>query len=218
MLADLQTDHVGRYELGVLQEVVRQRPDLLLLAGDYLQNSDPVAHSELRGALRRAWELAGVEAVPEVLAVAGDIDSADWPAMFEGLSVRACPDTHSVDLAGVRVTALSLGDSRRPALELPTTDPFHIVVGHAPDYALGRPAGDLLVTGHTHGGQVRAPGFGPLLTLSAVPREWASGMTEMANGQGLVVSRGIGMERGEAPRLRLFCRPELVAVDIQPEP
>jgi len=37
VLADLQTDRLGRYERGVLRRVVEEKPDLLLLAGDYLQ-------------------------------------------------------------------------------------------------------------------------------------------------------------------------------------
>ena len=40
--------------------------------------------------------------------------------------------------------------------------------------------------------------------------------TRLANGSTLVVSRGIGMERGTAPRLRFLCRPEIAIVDLVP--
>jgi hypothetical protein len=96
-------------------------------------------------------------------------------------------------------------------------DRFHIVLGHSPNFSLGPVDADLLIAGHTHGGQVQLPLIGPLLTLSHVPRSWASGVTEIALGKTMVVSRGIGMERGAAPRLRFLCRPELVVVDLLPE-
>jgi len=106
-----------------------------------------------------------------------------------------------------------------PSLEVPGADPdrFHVVLGHSPNFALGRIEADLLVAGHTHGGQVRVPLVGPLVTLSKVPRRWAAGLTDLPGGGRLLVSRGVGMEGGSAPRLRLFCRPELVVIDLAPE-
>jgi len=92
-----------------------------------------------------------------------------------------------------------------------------VVLGHSPNFALGRIEADLLVAGHTHGGQVRVPLVGPLVTLSKVPRRWAAGLTDLPGGGRLLVSRGVGMEGGSAPRLRLFCRPELVVIDLAPE-
>ena len=96
-------------------------------------------------------------------------------------------------------------------------DRFHIAMGHRPDFALGQIEADLLVAGHTHGGQVRLPWVGPLLTFSEVPRSWAAGLTDLPDGGRLLVSRGIGHERGHAPRLRFLCRPELVVIDLVPE-
>jgi predicted MPP superfamily phosphohydrolase len=99
---------------------------------------------------------------------------------------------------------------------LPRLAGFHLVFGHAPDFALHAAPADLLVAGHTHGGQVRLPVIGPLLTFSRVPRAWASGVTRLGHDRTLVVSRGIGLERGHAPRLRFLCRPELVFLRLTP--
>jgi len=75
----------------------------------------------------------------------------------------------------------------------------------------------LSLAGHTHGGQVRLPVLGPVTTLSSVPRRYAAGLSVRPAGGHLFVSRGIGMERENAPRLRFLCRPQLVVIDLLPE-
>ena len=60
------------------------------------------------------------------------------------------------------------------------------------------------------------PWFGPLVPLPRVPRSWAAGLTELPGGGKLLVSRGIGVERGYAPPLRFLCRPELVVIELVP--
>ena len=107
-------------------------------------------------------------------------------------------------------------DSYSTTPPIPRVSSYHVVFGHRPDYAMTHPPGDLLIAGHTHGGQVRLPLLGPLLTLSDVPRAWATGHTVLPWGAHLLVSRGTGMERHEAPRLRFFCRPEVAIIDLVP--
>ncbi|MBD1937970.1 hypothetical protein [Microcoleus sp. FACHB-68] len=106
--------------------------------------------------------------------------------------------------------------SRNSRLKVAPCDRFHIVLGHAPDCALGDVDADLLVAGHTHGGQVRLPFVGPVFTRSKIPRSWAAGMTKLTGNRTLIVSRGIGMQRGVAPRVRFLCRPELVIIELLP--
>jgi hypothetical protein len=99
---------------------------------------------------------------------------------------------------------------------VPHDGKYHVMLGHLPNFALRDGDADLLVAGHTHGGQVRVPFFGPIITHSLIPRSWAAGVTDLGNGRTLIVSRGIGMERGVAPRLRFLCRPQLIVVDLMP--
>jgi len=218
VLADIQTDHIGEYERRVLKRTMDLQPDMILMAGDYLQVRSHLQLPFLRAEMNEYMRKIGFSAPLGVYAVEGNNDALGWEKMFIGLPILATQETRPVDVGDVRVTCLSMRDSFWTNVEVPGSDRFHIALGHAPNFALGDVQADLLVAGHTHGGQIRIPGLGPIITLSAVPRDWATGMTEIGNGKRLIVSRGIGMERGQAPRLRFLCRPELVIVDIEPEP
>ena len=72
-----------------------------------------------------------------------------------------------------------------------------------------------VVAGHTHGGQVQIPFFGPLFTLTEIPREAAAGGLHEVNGTQLYVSRGVGAERGEAPLIRFNCPPEISLLTLR---
>ena len=91
---------------------------------------------------------------------------------------------------------------------------MRLLLAHRPDVGLtlpGRPRTDLVVAGHTHGGQVRLPLIGPPMILSDVPREVAAGgLHNLGEGRRVYVSRGVGVEHGgHAPRLRFLSPPEI---------
>lgn len=217
VLSDIQTDRAGDWERQVLQRAMSLEPDLLLLPGDYVQLQDRDRRVQVQSRLREIMHEVALSAPLGLHAVQGNVDwPGEWPDQFRGLSATTYPETRSVRVGELTVTGLSFRDSRDSALQLGPEPGFHVVFGHYPDFALGQVQAELMVAGHTHGGQVVVPFFGPPLTLSHVPRDWASGATELANGAWLVVSRGIGMERREAPRLRFLCRPQVVVVDLVP--
>lgn len=91
----------------------------------------------------------------------------------------------------------------------------HLVMAlvHVPERLerLARAGVDLAFGGHTHGGQVRIPGWGPLITNSDLPRNEASGLIWRGN-TAIHVSRGIGAD----PRtnFRFFCPPHGSVIEL----
>lgn len=226
VLADLQTDDVGTHEAKAVRWAMEARPDLVLLPGDFIQTSNVrdrprSEHDALQAELAAIFVDEGLAAPLGVFAVGGDIDGPDWRDVFDGVDVEAPEQRASYRLRDdVVLTALHLAASHAVAPRVPRPDGggLHVVVGHGPNFALGPDVdGDLLIAGHTHGGQVQLPLIGPLITLSRVPRAWAAGgVSDVRDGVQLVVSRGVGLERGAAPRLRFLCPPEVVIIDVVP--
>lgn len=219
VLSDLQTDDVGDYEAEVLAAVVKERPDVLLLPGDYIQADTRDEADRQWAALRGLWTELGVSARDGVFAVEGNAEQGDraWGSRFHGLGVTVFPKSATVRVGELTLTGLTLRDSGNPKLKVAPKGGFHVIFGHIPDFSLGENSADLLIGGHTHGGQVQIPFYGPPITFSHLPRHMAAGGTfELSPGRHLDVSRGIGLERTEAPALRFLCRPELVVIELTP--
>ena len=222
LVADLQCEQIGPYEISVFDELVEARPELVLWLGDYIQWGADSGLEPARTALHR--QLARLTPRLGMFAVDGDVDGRS-ERVFDGTGVRVLRDAR-VSLPDVPIDLIGLSRhmSRAPFVGAGTVgqlrgDRFPIVLGHAPDFMLavlrgGLQADALMCAGHTHGGQVQLPFVGPLITLSSVPR-WLAGGGVFRNGPTwLVCSRGIGMEREHAPRIRFWCRPQLILVEL----
>lgn len=126
----------------------------------------------------------------------------------------------TVRLNGLPVELLGLDDAHIARHDLRVApredvDRFGFAVMHSPDSAPEAAAlgYDLMVAGHTHGGQVCLPGVGALVTNCSLPARLASGLIRMG-GAVLLVSPGLGTSK-YAP-FRFFCRPEATLLELHP--
>ncbi len=92
-----------------------------------------------------------------------------------------------------------------------------IGVTHAPDVVSDWLLNgyDLVLAGHTHGGQLRAPFLGALVTNSTIPAALAAGLHPVGNGW-LHITPGLGHSR-HTP-VRFLCRPEATLLELLPTP
>ena len=121
----------------------------------------------------------------------------------------------SVEIGGELVRIGGAGDDSVGMAQLESAIPpaggFSMLLTHSPDAALRMPllaegGPSVVLSGHTHGGQIRVPGWGaPLRHSRLVTRRQADGVFHVAGAQ-VVVSRGFGT--AHVP-LRLACRPEI---------
>jgi predicted MPP superfamily phosphohydrolase len=222
ILADIQCVAVTDREREAVRRALDAQPDLILLPGDFVQvGSHRVA--EIAPAFRDL--LAPLDAPLGVFCVQGDTDTrSDVEALIQGTRVRLLEDqVVPIERDGVRVTLAGIGIRYDSVLSLaamhdiesrPGADDVRIVMSHRPDVVyelVPNSRVDLVIAGHTHGGQLAIPFFGPPFISSDVPlRVGWGGLHELA-GRQLYVSRGIGWEHGHAPRLR-FCSPPEVSI------
>ncbi|MEO6715480.1 MAG: metallophosphoesterase [Mycobacteriales bacterium] len=143
-----------------------------------------------------------------------------WPELVAGLVERGWVDLtnrrstlvvrgRTISVAGVDDPHLKRDDRRVPAVAADTDADLRIALVHAPEPrvldAYATSGYELLVAGHTHGGQLRVPFFGALVTNCGIDRERARGLHRYA-GAWLHVSAGLGTSP-YAP-VRFACRPE----------
>jgi predicted MPP superfamily phosphohydrolase len=210
--------------------LLAESPDLILIPGDLFQGSAEAFARELPALRALVDRLAAPAGVFFVLGNS-DRPAAETETVFAGSAVRFLRgETVTVRVRDREITIAGLDENWRSAAskaalarlaEAPGASDLRIALVHYPDAALDLPPRsrvDLLVAGHTHGGQIVVPFFGPPLTLSAVPRRVGAGGLHAMNGNQVYVSRGIGVERGEAPRIRFFCPPEVTLIEIGAAP
>jgi hypothetical protein len=222
-LSDFHVERLTAREEALLDHVTDLAPDVVLLTGDYLNLSyvhDPQAHAESRRFLERLC----AQARCPVYAVTGSppVDNPDVvPRIFADLPLRWLQDrTATVTCHGQRIRLLGVHcHHERPvdgaalralASEDREGEPFTILLYHSPDLmpeavSLGI---DLYLCGHTHGGQVRLPLFGALVTSSEFWKRYEMGLYQ-EGATTLYVSRGLGLEGMGAPRIRFLAPPEI---------
>ncbi len=89
----------------------------------------------------------------------------------------------------------------------------HLVLAHSLDAIrhLNQEKIDMIFSGHSHGGQIRLPIIGPIITHTRMPRRYASGVHRLKETT-CVVSRGV--HAGRAFRLRFLCPPEAIVIEL----
>lgn len=225
-ISDLHIERLSVRETQLLELMRSAAADIILLTGDYVNisfNIDPLTHAHVRELLGKLSAPLGVYAVLGSPAV----DLPDVvPPLFEGTPVRLLRNQAVAVTAadGERFTLVGLDchhdiDADTAMLDrvlaAANKEGPRILLYHSPDLmpqAIVREI-DLYLCGHTHGGQVRLPLIGPILTSSKLGRRYAMGYYA-ADCTHLYVSRGVGFEGLGAPRVRLFCPPEITLITV----
>jgi len=223
-LGDLHIERITRRERELQRQIDRLRPDLILFSGDVLNLTfiqDATALEQARQVIRQWKAPLGVYLVSGSPAV--DL-AENMPKIVQGLPVHWLQkEKVTLVASGGQIDLLGLTCSHRPYIDgpllaelQPAPERFSILLYHTPDLApvAARLGIDLQLSGHTHGGQVRIPGFGALVTGSLHGKKFEAGRIRVGK-MILYVTRGIGMEGAAAPRLRLFCPPEIILWEIQ---
>ncbi len=227
-ISDLHVEYLTKREARVLELVQEARPDLIVISGDYVNlsnNRDPKTLAQVHDLLSQ------IEAPYGVYAVLGTpmVDLAETVApLFDDLSIVLMRgEWRKLDVGNGRYLTIigmdfthNLPVDRARLAKLVNKAPQDVpqlLLTHSPEIMpeAAEHGIDLYLCGHTHGGQVRVPLVGPLLTSSQLGRRFVMGLYKMGRTH-LYISRGIGLEGLSAPRVRFLCPPEMTLVTIKP--
>lgn len=203
----------------IVDKINSLRPDLVLFGGDFFAKfPDDYVFLD---ASARAGELARIKAPMGKYAVLGNHDIRKGGRPYAEKLLRAGGFTVLWDSCvslpcRVEICGLSPYSSGRALKQLPNRG-YRICLCHMPDRARYLPLRrcDLMLSGHSHGGQVRLP----VLTRVILPPGGKMFPLGLYFPQGkkagaLFVSRGIGMS---GLPFRFLCPPELVLLKAAPK-
>lgn len=233
-IAQLSDIHLDEFtEPYLLREAIHHinylQPDMVLLTGDFV-SAEVLSKKMTIGA---AWECASILTeitCPRRYAILGNHD-----VMAGADEVADALNTHDLPVLRNAFVPIEAGNGRMwlagvedPLLGRPNPDraipaairnQAHepvVLMCHAPDFAdalvmdpVGRSI-DLMLSGHTHGGQVRLPFVGAL-HLPPMGRKYVEGWFPLGSMQ-LYVNRGIG---SVGVPFRFDCRPEITCFTLR---
>ncbi len=231
LVSDLHADRYGEGQEDLLKLIRGQQPDAILMAGDMID--DVSSNGPTLEFMQGAADIA------PCFYVTGSHDL--WSKQY-GECIQAMKgwgiavldrDTASFVIRGTRVTVSGIGDPTygdypddrarymgdlEAGFSSLSPETFNVLIAHRPDYVAEyvKYPFDLVVSGHTHGGQVRIPLL--LNGLFAPDQGWfpqyAGGLYAVSDTK-LIVSRGLS----HYPRLpRVFNPPEVCVITVRIRP
>ncbi|MED4783312.1 metallophosphoesterase [Brevibacillus choshinensis] len=216
--------HLGHYcEPKDVQHVVdlimRERPDLICFTGDLVDESTrylsvivPILQ-QLQAPLGKFAVLGNHDyRLQEQNVVRSTFASSGFEVM-DNRHLRLDKQGSSLYIAGIDDVLFGVPDVSRAVSEIPEGETV-ILLAHEPDFADEAAAFPvhLQLSGHSHGGQVRIPLMGPVLTPK-LSQKYVQGLYGVNNSQMQVyTTRGIGTT---ILPIRFFCRPEVTVITLR---
>lgn len=220
-ISDLQTDDIREFHFQVKKYSDEFNPHLILFTGD-VQN-----HISIKKEVENY--LSSFKKIHSAYFVSGNVDgildlnqftkNIDYEFLDEKVKILGI-DTNQLGLVGIGIKNYKNKKLISELSEEISNSDFKILMTHHPDLILhvqNPKRIDLVLAGHTHGGQVCLPFTGPIITLSNVPKKIAKGGLNEFEGMKIILSRGLGLEGHIAPRVRFLSRPHLILIEIVPK-
>jgi uncharacterized protein len=184
--------------------------DIAVLTGDYRGRTFGTYRETLDGLARVREKLKG-----EIYAVLGNHDTIRMVPGMESMGIRLLlNESVAITRGGERLYLVGVDDAhyfRMDNIEKASAcvpeDVFTILLSHTPEIyrQAAHAAFDIMLCGHTHGGQICLPGAIPVTLDSVLPRALAAGAWTYRNMQGYT---SVGAGTSIVP-VRINCLPEI---------
>ena len=232
LVTDLHSCKYGKDQEKLLRAIDEQKPDLILLGGDIIDDDLPTGPAEIF--------LSGISGKYPIYYVTGNHEC--WSGKDNYLSSMKIIESYEIkrlagdcDVVTLNGTTIAIGgiddpyasmvesmiwskelsDIKKEAQEKAPANTFTVLLSHRPESieAYAKQGFDLVLAGHAHGGQWRIPGLinGMFAPDQGLFPKYAGGRYEKDKTT-MIVSRGLARESTILPR---FCNPpELVIIEL----
>lgn len=210
----------------IVHRVNALKPDMVVFTGDYVTVNGIFSREHVRASAYPCTEILSKVTCPVRYAILGNHDSTyAEPSVTDALKIHHLPLLKNrfvpIEHNGGRIWLAGAGDACHGQMDLDKAIPPMnyrdgaptILLVHEPDVlpkAVPHDV-DLMLSGHTHGGQIRLP-FLPPFVLPPLGRKYPEGLYRLGHTQ-LYVNRGIGAVR--LP-FRFNCPPEITEFTLEP--
>jgi len=199
----------------IITELQKFSPDLIVLTGDYMNHSKATkCFEEFAAALPPIAPTYAIDGNWDEERISRKIFPRTGVCYMDGEIKKILVKDTPICLIGTPFNGYYQWKEAEP--EIPTTGTLNIVLTHSPDLIpLAAKSGKahFYFCGHSHGGQVRLPFYGALVTLCDTGKKYEMGLYHVEN-MFAYTNRGVGMEGGMAPRVRFLCPPEIALFTI----
>lgn len=237
LISDLHNSEFGRKNQRLVKKIKEQEPDLILLAGDILNEDGADSHIAVN-LVRQLSKTAPVcyslgnheegylerktsDLLTELKEAGADVldqEFKDFRIQGNSLRIGGLYD-YAFGLDGaVKKEWMDL-EVYRFLTEFQSTDSFTLMMAHRPDSFIWGEAAkhwaiDLVVSGHNHGGQVILPWKGGLYggDQGWFPK-YADGIHHFEAVKNMIITRGLGSSREKLPRFHNI--PEIVVIHLE---
>ena len=230
LVSDLHSTIYGDNQSVLIDKIKEQNPDLIILSGDIFDDVTPDLGAELL--------LSNINNMAPIFYVTGNHEYTSnhiqkIRKLIESYNVTLLSDTYvKINIKGNEIILAGIEDPDKKYFETPEYDQnssmenafreldnvklYKILIAHRPENIknYSKFSFDLVLSGHTHGGQVRIPGImnGLYAPNQGLFPKYAGGQYEY-KGVTLIVCRGLSLTYPRFPRI--FDPPELVVIILK---
>jgi len=238
VLSDLHNNSFGKDNATLLNEINNANPEFIVVAGDMIVgqefNNYSVVLSLLSKLAARYPIYYGYGNHEQRVMPGGDRYNERFDEYKESLQkmgvcflanehINITRDKETITITGLQIGSEYFTKWKQPKMDtkylqklvgIPDNQCYNILVAHNPVYFKNYKewGADLILSGHLHGGMIRLPGIGGIVSpqYKLLPRYDAGRFEE--SGKTMLVSRGLGMH---TIKIRVFNRPELMVVTLE---
>jgi len=243
MLSDLHNNQFGKNNEALIKAIRQVQPEFILVAGDMLVSKE---HQNYEVAYNLLAELVKSYPIyyaygnhEQRLKKREENDENMEPSFFlyekqlkelgviilDNETIRVERNGSHMDITGVSIDLDYFKKFPRPNMEVQylketigEKKAFTILIAHNPDYfqQYAQWGADLVLSGHIHGGMVRLPFLGGVVSpqFRLFPKYDSGYFKEevQQNTSQMIISRGLGIH---TIKIRVFNRPELVVINLE---